>query len=50
MIIIGDVPPHDVWLQSKEIQIDMIRKASEQLTKYLNDTPVYPALGNHEGR
>lgn len=27
----------------------MIKKASEQFMKYLNETPVYPALGNHEG-
>lgn len=45
----GDVPPHDVWRQSKDIQIEMIKKAGEQFTKYLNETEIYPALGNHEG-
>ena len=44
------MPPHDVWRQSKENQVDMIKKSVDQLTKYLNESIlIYPALGNHEG-
>ena len=27
----------------------MIRKTGEQFARYLNETPIYPAIGNHEG-
>jgi sphingomyelin phosphodiesterase len=42
----GDTPPHDIWSQSREYQLQYINTATEYIQKYF-DVPVYPALGNH---
>ena len=44
----GDIPPHDVWNQSRTSQIQLIKSASDLMTKYLSHVPILPALGNHE--
>ena len=44
----GDIPPHDVWNQTRQGQIDLIKQVSELVNKYLGKIPIYPALGNHE--
>lgn len=44
----GDVPAHDVWMQSEANQLSDIRWASQQITDWLN-VSVLPTLGNHEG-
>jgi len=45
----GDVPPHNIWNQSKDDQISALKFAGETLLKYFPDMKIYPALGNHEG-
>ncbi|XP_065184745.1 sphingomyelin phosphodiesterase-like [Sycon ciliatum] len=44
----GDIPPHDVWNQTKDGQISMIVSITKLIQQYLPDRPVYPAVGNHE--
>ncbi|XP_019613437.1 PREDICTED: sphingomyelin phosphodiesterase-like [Branchiostoma belcheri] len=43
----GDVPPHDVWNQSRSDQLHVLDTVSAMMLKYLH-IPIYPALGNHE--
>lgn len=44
----GDIPPHDIWSQSREGQLGLIREVSKLINQYLGHIPIYPALGNHE--
>jgi len=45
----GDQPPHDVWAESKESQLQRSLDISGWLQTALRGIPVFPALGNHEG-
>ena len=44
----GDIPPHDVWNQTKNEQVNLLRKVSQLIQKHLGSKPIFPALGNHE--
>ncbi|XP_046847921.1 sphingomyelin phosphodiesterase-like [Xenia sp. Carnegie-2017] len=44
----GDVPPHDIWNQSRTDQIKAMESAVKLFIKYFPDIKVYPAMGNHE--
>ncbi|CAG2108614.1 unnamed protein product [Medioppia subpectinata] len=44
----GDIPPHDVWNQSRDGQLSLIRLVAKTIHKYLGNIPIYPVLGNHE--
>ena len=44
----GDNPPHDVWLQSREGNLDHSRKVVELISKVFPDKQVIYTLGNHE--
>lgn len=44
----GDIPPHDVWDQSRAGQLALLREVSSLINVYLGSIPIYPALGNHE--
>ncbi|XP_054157645.1 sphingomyelin phosphodiesterase-like [Oppia nitens] len=44
----GDIPPHDVWNQSRDGQLSIIKLVAKTVHKYLGNIPIYPALGNHE--
>lgn len=44
----GDLPPHDIWNQTKESNLDIIQSAVEQMFEYFPNVPIFPALGNHE--
>ena len=44
----GDLPAHDIWKQTKQSNADIVRVTAQQLKRHFPDTPVYPALGNHE--
>ncbi|XP_043197858.1 sphingomyelin phosphodiesterase-like isoform X2 [Amphibalanus amphitrite] len=44
----GDLPPHDVWNQTRHENINIIRQSHQLLLKYFPQTPIFPALGNHE--
>ncbi|XP_064594947.1 sphingomyelin phosphodiesterase-like [Liolophura sinensis] len=44
----GDLPAHDVWNQTREDQLGLVKTLTELFVKYLPNIPIYPALGNHE--
>lgn len=44
----GDVPPHNVWNQSRDDQLRTIQAVVDLFLKYLPGKMVYPSLGNHE--
>ncbi|KAJ8923617.1 hypothetical protein NQ315_010196 [Exocentrus adspersus] len=44
----GDLPPHDIWKQSKQSNIDIIKESIRQMFEVFPETPIFPALGNHE--
>lgn len=45
----GDLLPHDIYNQSKDGNIELIKKLTELITKHFPDAPIFPALGNLEG-
>ena len=48
IILTGDLPAHDVWLQTESDNIHSIQVVAAALQKYFPDIPVLPAIGNHE--
>lgn len=44
----GDLPPHDIWNQTKEGNLNILRSTVQQLINYFPYVPIFPALGNHE--
>nr|XP_034338737.1 sphingomyelin phosphodiesterase [Crassostrea gigas] len=44
----GDIPPHNVWNQSKGDQISALQQFTDLSLKYLPKKPIYCTLGNHE--
>ncbi|XP_037946445.1 sphingomyelin phosphodiesterase isoform X2 [Teleopsis dalmanni] len=44
----GDLPPHDVWNQTKEENLEIIKETVKQMTEKFPGIPIFPALGNHE--
>ncbi|XP_053962392.1 sphingomyelin phosphodiesterase isoform X1 [Anastrepha ludens] len=44
----GDLPPHDVWNQTKEENLEIIKETVRQMTEKFPGVPIFPALGNHE--
>ncbi|XP_053639438.1 sphingomyelin phosphodiesterase isoform X2 [Cherax quadricarinatus] len=44
----GDLPPHDIWNQTRESNLNVMRATVQQLMDYFPYTPIFPALGNHE--
>ena len=44
----GDFPAHDVWLQSRENNIEHGKVATDLVKKYFPDSIVLPNIGNHE--
>ena len=44
----GDLPPHNVWNQSKSDQINALDTITGLFQKYFGDKVIYPTLGNHE--
>lgn len=45
----GDVPPHNIWNQSRADQIAALDYANKLIVEYLPGLKVFPAVGNHEG-
>ena len=48
MIWTGDLPPHDVWNQTRSDNLYVLRETVRQLTFYFPKARIFPALGNHE--
>ncbi|KAF9425307.1 hypothetical protein BGZ94_007661 [Podila epigama] len=46
-ILTGDIPPHTVWLETKETVVPQTKNAFDTIAEGLS-TKVYPAVGNHE--
>uniref|UniRef100_A0A1B6CHV1 Saposin B-type domain-containing protein n=1 Tax=Clastoptera arizonana TaxID=38151 RepID=A0A1B6CHV1_9HEMI len=44
----GDLPPHDVWNQTREENLNILKETVQQMTKLFPGIPIFPALGNHE--
>ncbi|GAM21534.1 hypothetical protein SAMD00019534_047090, partial [Acytostelium subglobosum LB1] len=45
----GDNPPHDVWMQTQETQLNASAVITDVLAKYFPGSQVFAAIGNHEG-
>lgn len=44
----GDLPPHDVWNQTREENLKIMKDTVEQMSSMFPGIPIFPALGNHE--
>lgn len=44
----GDLPPHNVWNQTRASQTGILKSLSAMVLKYFPNKPVFPSLGNHE--
>lgn len=44
----GDLPPHDVWNQTREENLKVLRDTVAQMVEMFPGIPIFPALGNHE--
>lgn len=44
----GDLPPHNVWNQSREQQLYSLNTINQLLEKTFPNKTFYPAVGNHE--
>ncbi|XP_013134905.1 PREDICTED: sphingomyelin phosphodiesterase [Papilio polytes] len=44
----GDLPPHDVWNQTKEENLKVLQETVVQMSDMFPGVPIFPALGNHE--
>ncbi|KFM77578.1 Sphingomyelin phosphodiesterase, partial [Stegodyphus mimosarum] len=44
----GDIPPHDIWNNSRQEAVYLLHSASKIIHRYLGHVPIFPALGNHE--
>lgn len=44
----GDLPPHNVWNQTRTDQLSAIEKLTILFQKYFGNKAIYPTLGNHE--
>jgi sphingomyelin phosphodiesterase len=44
----GDLPPHDIWNQTRAGNVEVVRATARQLREHFPGVPVLPALGNHE--
>eukprot|EP00095_Tigriopus_kingsejongensis_P003756 maker-scaffold911_size81771-snap-gene-0.23 protein:Tk03756 transcript:maker-scaffold911_size81771-snap-gene-0.23-mRNA-1 annotation:"hypothetical protein TcasGA2_TC005858" len=48
IILTGDYPAHDVWRQNRTGNLETTQIVVDVIRKYFPDTPVFPAVGNHE--
>ncbi|CAH1405253.1 unnamed protein product [Nezara viridula] len=44
----GDLPPHDVWNQTREENLMILKETVNQMITMFPGIPIFPALGNHE--
>ncbi|GMR39737.1 hypothetical protein PMAYCL1PPCAC_09932, partial [Pristionchus mayeri] len=49
IIVTGDMESHDNWVYTREKTKDNIINITQVFVKYFPDTPIYEAVGNHEG-
>jgi sphingomyelin phosphodiesterase len=46
----GDLPPHNVWNQTRDDQLYAYDKLTQLFQKYFPNKAIYPTLGNHEAQ
>lgn len=44
----GDNPPHDIWMQTFETQLNASLRITNLLKQYFPNTQIFPSIGNHE--
>lgn len=44
----GDLPAHDLWIQTKQSNLQILNDTVQLVLKYFPNTKIFPALGNHE--
>ena len=44
----GDIPPHDVWNQTREVNLQIMKDTVQQMVETFPGIPIFPSLGNHE--
>ncbi|ESP02348.1 hypothetical protein LOTGIDRAFT_92630, partial [Lottia gigantea] len=44
----GDLPAHNIWNQTRQDQVDILKRLHDLFVKYFPDKTIYSALGNHE--
>jgi len=44
----GDIPPHDVWMQTEAINVHRDENTTAVFKEYFPNTPIAYAMGNHE--
>eukprot|EP00005_Dracoamoeba_jomungandri_P012013 CAMPEP_0174277712 /NCGR_PEP_ID=MMETSP0439-20130205/61080_1 /TAXON_ID=0 /ORGANISM="Stereomyxa ramosa, Strain Chinc5" /LENGTH=594 /DNA_ID=CAMNT_0015370055 /DNA_START=264 /DNA_END=2048 /DNA_ORIENTATION=+ len=47
-VFTGDIPPHDVWMVTRNESIDDSNYIANTFKSKLPEIPLYPAVGNHE--
>jgi len=48
IMLTGDAPAHDVWLQSREYNLNTAKVINNMVKKHFPDKKVIPSLGNHD--
>ena len=49
ILLTGDYPPHDIWTQTEETNLDHAKAVVDAITDVFgNKLAVFPCLGNHE--
>lgn len=44
----GDLPPHNIWNQSRNDQLEALEHLTSLFNKYFPNKIIFPTLGNHE--
>ncbi|XP_025831709.1 sphingomyelin phosphodiesterase isoform X2 [Agrilus planipennis] len=44
----GDLPPHDIWNQTKNQTVGNLQEHVKLMQTYFPNVPIFPVLGNHE--
>lgn len=44
----GDLPPHDIWNQTQEENLNILKLTVNQIKTYFPGIPVFSSIGNHE--
>ena len=48
ILLTGDYPPHDIWTQTEETNLDHAKAVVDAITDVFGKLAVFPCLGNHE--
>lgn len=47
MTITGDSPPHHIWQETLDWQMNVTTNVGREFTNYFPGIPTYSAIGNH---